>query len=143
MSLPHSAIPKWPTDTDSAAFVLGPTSTSVTPSQLAAQEIKLEAFAYETKVFPLQVVDANGSPVDVSAKSLRFEIIPNDENPTAALLTVISIPVSGNDNNVATVTVAIGATVSAGAYKWRLWNTTDTVVLAHGVFRVLPAVNPA
>jgi hypothetical protein len=55
----------------------------------------------------------------------------------------LSGTVSGDDNNVVTVTTSTSNTAAPGAFRYLLINTTDNLPLAEGRFDIRPAAEPA
>lgn len=96
----------------------------------------LSAFQYETRTLYITVSDYVGEPVDLSTATLRFTINDVDGN---VVLEVSSgnISVSGNDNEIAEVTLTTSSTAAGHRYQWRLWD--DTLVLHRGPFHLYQA----
>ena len=126
----------------SVNVTLGAIQASNDPGNRNASPIPLEMFQAEEKAFALTVLDAEDSPVDLSGMTLRF-VAMTTADPAAGVFKVEapSVVVSGDDDEVATVTVSTtqSATARTDLY-WLLWNVDDDEVLAHGSFKIRPAV---
>ncbi len=98
------------------------------------------------------VKDAAGSPVDLSAKTVRLvgvtvdagddPVGPFDDTFTAAWQYQTGgggITIGGSDHNTVTVQYDAAKTATAGAYQYWLVNVTDKTVLATGAFTIKPA----
>lgn len=107
-----------------------------------APPIKLEVFVTETKVFSFTVLDANGDPVDLEPKTLRF-VVHDENTPTASQFKVdegTELTVSGDDNEVANVKVLESqVTAAIAGWLWELWDIDADEVLAHGHFEIQTA----
>lgn len=104
--------------------------------------IPLDMFQTETKVFAITVKDADGNPVGLAGKTLRF-VVQDENNPPNGVFDVenANITKSGGSNEIANVTVdALQSTAASADYLWRLWSVSDDSLLAHGPFAIRTAV---
>lgn len=106
---------------------------------------KCEMFQKETKTFTFTITDDDGNPRDLSASTgLRFVV--HDSNDPATYKGKVeqgAMDVTGAAGGV--IGVPVGSPISDNAtreWHWRLWDTTgDDEVLAHGPFKVHPALS--
>jgi len=121
---------------------LSPAVGTATPAARAGTAILLDLFRTERKTFVLTAVDAVGSAIDLSAKTLRF-VVHNLLDAATGLLDVeaASISISGVSNEVANVLITEAqSAVAVGQYGWVLWDVTANSVILHGRLNILPAV---
>jgi len=120
---------------------LGAVQSIASPGQRLSSPRTLEMHQGEQRAFALTFQDADGNPVDLSGRTLRF--VAHDENtPAHAVFQVDhdAITVSGTGNEIATVVV--GTTESATAHtnlRWALWDLTNDAVLGYGAFHIVSA----
>ena len=101
--------------------------------------IPLEMFVGEAKAFAITVLDADGNPVTMEEKTLRF-VVHDQMDPPVGEFKVDDGSIA-KAANVATVSVATDKATAANAHlDWDLWDTTANDVLAHGSLVVKPAV---
>jgi hypothetical protein len=99
--------------------------------------IDFEAAQHTSAALPFTVVDGDGEAVDLSGKTLQFVVFDSNGAVQWYLETGGSgIVVSGDDNNVASVTYSSTNTASDGRFKYVFRNTTDDTVYASGEFRI-------
>ena len=107
-----------------------------------SEGVTLEMFQLATKSFTFTITDDAGDPVDLSDKTLRFVVHDSNVHPTpTAKEEGDDIDTSQAEEGI--ITVEVGSPASDDAsdeLHYRLWNVTDTEVLAHGPFHVRPAV---
>lgn len=123
------------------SIIAGPISAVTQASQQVESPVKLEMFALENRAFVLSVNDADGNPVDLSAITKRFLVQDSNDPPNAQFkIENASIVVSGDDNEIATITVLAADVPNAThEWHWRFWDLTNTRVLMNGPFIVYPA----
>ena len=108
--------------------------------------IKLEMHYKSYKAFQITILDANGDPVVITGKTLRF-VVANTQNPPTGKFDVENASIT-KVNNVATVPVLVAQSTAAGIDRdlyWWLWSLNDPTsgeaqVLAEGPFVIAPAV---
>lgn len=84
------------------------------------------------------IVDANGNPVVLTGKNVRF--VACDAISGTEYFEMDSLSVSGASNNIVTAPFAAGHTaVSIVGARYDLWDITDNLVLASGVFEIKPS----
>lgn len=108
-----------------------------------ASPVPLEMFQHAEKAFEITVTDDDSVPVDLTSVTLRF-VVQDANNPAVGQFKAEGGDISGDASGVATVTVDKDASATAADnWHWRLWDVTtenEEVVLAHGSFRIIPAV---
>ncbi len=122
-----------------AQFTLGPTSLGLNLENFVGEPTDLAVFKKEAKTFVLTITDTSGVAVDLSSKTLRFTV-ETKADPPVSLFAVSggSITVSGDDNEIANVSVADTDTdKNADKYRWRLWDDGAVEVLQHGGFEIV------
>ncbi len=107
-----------------------------------SEGVTLEMFQLETASFTFTITDDAGDAVDLSGATLRFVVQDSNEPPTGvAKEEEGDIDMTQAGSGIITVSVGSPASDDASSeLHYRLWNITDTEVLAHGPFRVKPAV---
>jgi hypothetical protein len=105
-----------------------------------------EMFQYEVKIISFLILDDDGDPVDLSGQTLRFVLHDSNDPPTYwgkeeggdidmtdAASGIIGVEVGSPTSDIASTEL-----------HYRLWDVTgDEVVLAHGPFKIHPAVQDA
>lgn len=121
--------------------ILGPVVTSKDPGNRLSAPLTLEMFESEAKDFAFTIQDIAGAPVDLSGMTLRLVVHDNSTPPVPTFkVEAPDIVVSGDDNEVATVTVsAAKSTDIARTLYFELWNVDGDAVLSHGPFITRPA----
>lgn len=100
----------------------------------------LEMKQLEKKTFLITVVDADNQPVDLSTRTLRFTVHDSVE-PTVGQFKIDEGAYLTKSASVASVTVqASEADATHEDWHWELWDTDVPEVLAHGSFKIKPAV---
>ncbi len=86
------------------------------------------------------VTDAAGDAIDLSGKTLHFNIHGYNKTILFTLTTAAGdIVISGASNNQVTVAITTTETVDAAELKYKLWNTTDDDLLGTGNFGIKAA----
>ena len=86
------------------------------------------------------VTDAAGDPINLSGKTLQYDIHDYNGNIEFTLTTTEGeIVISGDDNNQVTVSITTTETANADELKYKLWNKTDDDLLSTGNFGVKAA----
>ncbi len=134
-----------PVQIPGAALTLGPLVLTSQATNGIGTGSTFEMYQAAAKSFAITVEDADGEPVDLSAKTLRFTVYTEDSPTPDGVFQVAaaSITVSGDDNEIATV--AVSATQSAAAntnLRWILWDVAESAneALAWGYLRIYPSV---
>ena len=122
-----------------AAFILGPTSSTLDIANFVGVPNKLAIFKKESVTFVFTIKDINGVAVDMSGKALEFVVETIADPPVSQFaLTGGSITVSGDDNEIVSVSVtSTDSDLDADKYQWRLWDTTAEIVFQHGTFEIV------
>lgn len=121
---------------------LGPLVAVHNPGNRIGSPATLEVFQAEAKVFAISSKDASGNLVSLTGVTLRF-VVHDTNAPTAGVFDVESgsISITGENDTVALVPVGESqSNVVADDYRWILWDVVAKTALAHGLFRVLPAI---
>lgn len=107
---------------------------------------------YSAPTDTVNVTDANGTAIDLSAKDLRMVVCETTDAGEADdifddTLTGLyqyelgsGLAVGGDDNNQVTISHDAANTETPGQYPYMLWNVTDRVMLMRGILPVVPAV---
>ena len=103
----------------------------------------LDMFQTAAKTFSIAVKDANEVAIDLTGKDMRMVVHDGQKPPVFKFQSeVITITGTGNDHADVIVDISMSATANAH-WRWELWDITTTegeAVLAHGAFKILPAV---
>jgi hypothetical protein len=113
----------------------------VTPQTQPLQRIDLYLSESETRPFQYTFLDQNANAVNLSGKTLKFDVfIDNgiDQSIQWSYTSPTNIAVGGSGNNVVTVIVQSANTATFGVYYYALWDVTDSLVLATGKFQIAP-----
>ena len=109
-----------------------------TISNIKPQNNNIEYYANDVFDEVLTITDADGSAVDLSAKTLTFVAKKRKTDATSDAVINIStaseISVSGASNNVVTFSGTYDLTERS--YHYDLTNTTDNLTLSYGLFIV-------
>ncbi len=100
------------------SVVVGPLVAVRDPANRTTSPVTLEMHEGDNRQFLLTVLDSAGESVDLSAITLRF-VVNDAQEPATGLFKVESIPTSGDDNEVALVTVAAAQSAAAGVGSMR------------------------
>ena len=94
-------------------------------------------YRYETKTITITVLDAAGSPVNLTGITLSWRIF-RTQGSAQVLLTKTSggggISISGAGNNVVTIAVSVSdyTLLTAGIHYHELWDAGNDNLLSHG-----------
>jgi hypothetical protein len=122
--------------------VLAPLNVSLLPTNQLGNAVDLELFKGESRLFSLAIATADGTPVDLTGRTLRFIVQTRSTSPLE-VFTVdgASITYDGDNNEIAKISVDDAVSnVTTGDYEWRLWDVDVKAVLSHGSLTVLPAL---
>ena len=117
--------------------IVGPLVGSTSSADFVGDPLKLAMFRAEQRTFTLTVTDADGDPIDLSAKTLKCTV------ETTALIPVLrfdaeNITVSGDNDEIALTRIGDDQSkITPGVYQWRLWDTDVPEVLLHGTLAIL------
>ena len=112
--------------------VLGPLVGVKDPVNRVSSPITLETFEGASKTYTLAILDADGDPVDLTGKSLRW-MYETDVDPPVSQ-TKVETPTITIATSVVTVPTTATDSAASGRFRWRLWNTTDNLLLQHGPY---------
>lgn len=111
---------------------LVPTASTVSTGEVSGQD--LVGYQHAAQAFTFTVVDSEGDVIDLDGKTVSFRA-HDPALPTTAIVSRTGA-VSGDNNNVVTVSLTNTDTATAKRYAYRLWNVTDKQILAAGVWHV-------
>lgn len=87
------------------------------------------------------ITDEDGDAVNLSAKTLTFEAYRDGEPGTVQFHFHSggggNLTVGGTGNNIISLSATDTNTANAGLYRYVIWNTTDDVVVARGLFEII------
>lgn len=114
----------------------GGSAQSVLSGGLTGQVSTQDLIVYtgEAKVWTWTITDDAGSAIDLTGKTVK--LIVETGNGTD-LFTPITGVISGDSNNIVTVTTTAGDHTTAGRYFFALFNDTDDLVLARGKYHLI------
>lgn len=118
----------------SASITVSPISATVVNS-LQINTIR-DIVIFEDSSSPAivwSITDANEDPVDLSGKTIRCVWYDSNEITHTTKQTGGSgITISGDDNNVVTMTYTTTDTATPKSLRYNLWNITDNLLLQYG-----------
>lgn len=125
-----------------AAAALLPSEVPVNVLPLTAQatanaftntdRVPLRFVRGERRTITITCSDADGEPVDLSDKSLRFLIKDQTGTGVVEVESGANLTVTGEDNDTAAITVTLAANITTLKGTHEFWNLTDSVRLAYG-----------
>lgn len=121
-------------------IILGAIRASADAGVRNRPPIPVELFQLEARDLIFTILDANDDAIDLSSMTLRFVVFDTLAPPVGKWkVEGGDIAVSGDGNNVATVSVdeTDTATASPELY-WILWDTVGKTALAHGPMKIVP-----
>jgi hypothetical protein len=100
---------------------------------------KITVYVDETLLVPITVLDANEDPIDLSGLELVFTV-KDDRRQVVLTIEDDDIAISGDDNNVASVTLPDDVSEKVGRkLDWSIRNVSGNVVLGFGEIEILYA----
>lgn len=142
----------WTTGGGASSVIIGPIAATVTDVAIAASTggviAPLSMFKSQRATIVFAIVDGNGAPVDITGDALSFvihnaagttfaEINSTDE---AAQFVVGDSGAVGATGDQLTLTIEpTQNNQTAGAYFYKLWNTTLDCVIATGKYQIIVA----
>ena len=118
------------------------TTKGDTMTTRTTEPVALTMCQTETRTFGVTVTDDAGDPIDLSEMTLRF-VVQDSNNPPTGIFKAEGeeIAVSGDDSNVASVTIAAAKSTTASTeYHWFLWDTATDAQLSSGTLWIKPAL---
>lgn len=135
-----AALVNAPSGTSSTTITVTPITSTVSAGEVVSDDFVCYQNASQT--FTFAIVDGDGDPVDLSAKTVRFTAsLPSDYNTplvTHDNSTVGGVAISGTSHN--TVVLSLGGAdteVAPQFLRYGIWNVTDDAPLASGNMTVL------
>ena len=134
----------WSASTDTLEDILdaaaGVTLTTPTISVIRAATVQEEPASfriaqYQSVDITRYIYDSEGTAIDLSLKTLRFEVGEKGEDALVSLTTIV---VSGDDDNIVTITGDNTATQTAGWFIGTLWDEND-VAYVNEPWEIVPS----
>lgn len=123
----------------SVSVTLNPALVTV-PTGIVMGESVIVAYQNETKTFTFVIEDADGEPIDLSDKDVRFTASQREVMNTPTIIhdndLVGGLVVTGDDDNVVEVTMDGDDTATTGSLFYAIWDVTENVVLTRGRYDV-------
>ena len=135
-----------------SSVVVGPLTSAQTPGNIIGTPTPLEQFDHAAHTHLITVNDADGDPISLTGKTLKFVCETRASTPVLVFsvdtVTGPRITVTGASNEIANVQIlpADYADDGPGSYNWRLWDTTTAgseALLLFGTFEIVQTLSPA